>query len=701
MSARLPEPAAERPPRGRLFVLAGAAILLGTAWLYCRGGDQSLFTLVSVLSAAAFALPRAFRGNVRWVVWTWLAISVACLAANVERLAPPEQQAEGGREIERLVTAALAVGVTALFFRPSGFSVTLVACGALPMAMFVLGGGARTGVQSGGVEGTVVWSLVALLCALDQVQRLTRTRAASPRPPNLVGEIAVRAAALGVVCGLAFALRAPVEQLAVALQKRVFGWVADADRDSSGRRKQVLSVGRSAPAGFAGRMRVVLLVRTKAMPGYLRESVYTAYRAGHWFAPRSTAALQSAARVSGGAMRTEFPLAPSVPGEAVRYWHVEVLAPRELDAVCLPGSAVSLLCDGSQFTVDSNGVVRAEGEAPERYGLEVAQRGLTASGYSLPDGARDPVYLSLPRALAPLVTNWVSSCDGLAAARTAGEAVLRVEQHFASNFSYRLSVQYEFAPDPLADFMRRREGACAQFASAAALMLRACGLPSRVVGGYVCCTWNPWLGGWASRERDSHAWVEVWDAEARRWLVADPTPPDGRPAAMAAPGRARLALDWLFASWRRALFALKNANLLFLIASAGAQAFDFLWQLAWSPAGAVAALGLGAILWLRRRARLRRGLPTDRLRAELAVTMGALATRSAPGRLRRRPAEAWGAWLARVKPVLPAEAFAELSALAEEYQELRYGASLDAAAARGWLRRAAASPRAARRRGGR
>jgi len=66
-----------------------------------------------------------------------------------------------------------------------------------------------------------------------------------------------------------------------------------------------------------------------------------------------------------------------------------------------------------------------------------------------------------------------------------------------------------------------RQGYCEHYASAMAFMLRAAGVPVRVVVGYQGGEQNP-LGGYLIvRQADAHAWVEVWLGD--RWTRVDPT----------------------------------------------------------------------------------------------------------------------------------------------------------------------------------
>ena len=55
-----------------------------------------------------------------------------------------------------------------------------------------------------------------------------------------------------------------------------------------------------------------------------------------------------------------------------------------------------------------------------------------------------------------------------------------------------------------------KRGFCGHFASAYATLMRAAGVPARVVTGYLGGEWNP-IGGYVIvRQSEAHAWTEVW-----------------------------------------------------------------------------------------------------------------------------------------------------------------------------------------------
>jgi transglutaminase-like putative cysteine protease len=77
--------------------------------------------------------------------------------------------------------------------------------------------------------------------------------------------------------------------------------------------------------------------------------------------------------------------------------------------------------------------------------------------------------------------------------------------------------------DAIDDFLfGTRQGFCEHFSSAFGFLMRAAGVPSRVVTGYQGGEINPVDGYLVVRQADAHAWNEVWLGE-RGWVRVDPT----------------------------------------------------------------------------------------------------------------------------------------------------------------------------------
>lgn len=111
---------------------------------------------------------------------------------------------------------------------------------------------------------------------------------------------------------------------------------------------------------------------------------------------------------------------------------------------------------------------------------------------------------------------------------------------------------YTLEPPPLGSnpvdrfLFDTRRGFCEHYASAFAVMMRAAGIPARIVLGYQGGEINPMGQYMIVRQADAHAWTEVW-LPGRGWYRVDPT-------AAVAPerieeGRYGAMMDGIGASW--------------------------------------------------------------------------------------------------------------------------------------------------------
>jgi len=89
-------------------------------------------------------------------------------------------------------------------------------------------------------------------------------------------------------------------------------------------------------------------------------------------------------------------------------------------------------------------------------------------------------------------------------------------------FSYTL-LPAPLGRDAIDDFLfNTREGFCEHYSAAFTVLMRAAGIPARVVTGFQGGFWNK-LGQYLLiRNADAHAWSEVW-LEGRGWVRVDPT----------------------------------------------------------------------------------------------------------------------------------------------------------------------------------
>ncbi|WP_201595994.1 transglutaminase family protein [Psychrobacter vallis] len=91
-----------------------------------------------------------------------------------------------------------------------------------------------------------------------------------------------------------------------------------------------------------------------------------------------------------------------------------------------------------------------------------------------------------------------------------------------------------------------KAGFCEHYASSFTFMLRAAGIPARVVAGYQGGELSRGGTVWEVRQKDAHAWTEVW-LEGQGWVRVDPT-------AFVAPERVEQGMDAMTQSQGAAMF---------------------------------------------------------------------------------------------------------------------------------------------------
>ena len=231
-----------------------------------------------------------------------------------------------------------------------------------------------------------------------------------------------------------------------------------------------------------------------------------------------------------------------------------------------------------------------------------------------------------------------------------------------------------------------KRGFCGHYASAFATLMRAAGIPTHVVTGYLGGTFNRFADYWIVRQNDAHAWDEVW-IEGRGWLRIDPTSAiapgrvepglhgagsadelsDGRwQSRIPWLGDARLRLDALRQLWReRILFFDQDSQQKFLQ-----------WLNIPEPDGQKLAMVLTAALtlvlsWLtwavRREVEPTRKEPLIRAYSRLCAKLAAVGM----PRLPHEGAEDYAARVAQHRPDLRLA----VTALCRDYSRLRYAAA--------------------------
>lgn len=132
-------------------------------------------------------------------------------------------------------------------------------------------------------------------------------------------------------------------------------------------------------------------------------------------------------------------------------------------------------------------------------------------------------YTSLPRGFNPRTLQWAMDL-GRETGNDPEAFIQRVLQHLRTGgYTYTLEPG-EFGQHTADEFwFDRKAGFCEHMASSFAVLLRAAGIPARIVTGYQGGERNTALGDfWVVRQSDAHAWTEVWLA-GRGWVRIDPT----------------------------------------------------------------------------------------------------------------------------------------------------------------------------------
>lgn len=145
---------------------------------------------------------------------------------------------------------------------------------------------------------------------------------------------------------------------------------------------------------------------------------------------------------------------------------------------------------------------------------------LDAAGSAVPDAvrsryARPPSTTDRVEALAREVTR---------SADTQAAKVRALESWMGRNLTYSLDAPLSpRGVDVVDDFLfRSKEGWCEQIASSLVVMLRVVGVPARLATGFAPGELDRGTGRFVVRERDAHAWAEVW-FQGVGWVPFDPT----------------------------------------------------------------------------------------------------------------------------------------------------------------------------------
>lgn len=161
----------------------------------------------------------------------------------------------------------------------------------------------------------------------------------------------------------------------------------------------------------------------------------------------------------------------------------------------------------------------AQRRSPVRYEVLVADEAIIA--------AHDGTDALDAAAASPEVRRLASEILGEGSARERAE---RLERWLMNEIEFSTDFAGREGERPIEEFLfEHRSGHCELFATSMVLMLRAEGIPARLVTGFLGAEVNNLENQLVVRANNAHAWVEALTADG--WRVYDPTPPTGRPGA--------------------------------------------------------------------------------------------------------------------------------------------------------------------------
>lgn len=267
-----------------------------------------------------------------------------------------------------------------------------------------------------------------------------------------------------------------------------------------------------------------------------------------------------------------------------------------------------------------------------------------------PRGARDvpgPQLTGLPQDLDPRVRDLAIRVAGQC--QTDGEKIAAVERYFLDNYQYQIGIDIPPQADPLTWFLLERPPAhCEYFASGAAVLLRAVGVPCRYVTGFVVAERNGYGGYWVAKNRDAHAWVEAYDRHLG-WVLVEATPASGVPQAASA-SRTSQIWDAVRARWQRLLAAIRQGGL-----RAALAAFRDWLRHPWLWLILPAFAAPWVVRWIVRRRRRNRSAARDPLLDELRRLLRQMDDRWRRAGLARQPYETLHQFADRLASLSPAE----------------------------------------------
>lgn len=278
----------------------------------------------------------------------------------------------------------------------------------------------------------------------------------------------------------------------------------------------------------------LIRVRT-ALPQYLRMAVLDTFTGAEW----------NAAKTAADRLDANKPIAPppglteTIPRQTVtsEIMNSKRHSGKYLPVPYSPARVTGLRGKGTWRYDDARRVIESSNKSISGLNYTVESVVVTPDPLLLDDSLAYPAEIAPLTKLAPNTVDPSVVADAqriTKAASTNWARVVTLQNWFSRDggFEYSITKQPGTGGDVLKAFLRDKVGYCEQYAAAMAVMVRALGIPSRVVVGFTAGT--PKDGYYSITNRDAHAWPEVYFTGVG-WVRFEPTPPGAGRAAVSAP----------------------------------------------------------------------------------------------------------------------------------------------------------------------
>ena len=288
--------------------------------------------------------------------------------------------------------------------------------------------------------------------------------------------------------------------------------------------------------------RRVLRIEGALNDSHLRSASFDRYQDGYWNPPLNQRGIAIENSIAEAKLQSKPGAARTLKTRITR------LIDLDNDPVFAPLNMVSVRAlsstdvDGPTYDYErSTGLLRCVEPNPFTYEItESAQsmlgeptfQGALCEPHGQLTGEERSKYLQIPDGFDPRVKQIAD--EATQDDDTPNARALSIARYLMSTHHYSPTVKIEDGSDPVVQFIvQKKDAHCEFFAASMVLLCRSVGVPARYVIGYLAH--EPALGEanvLNVRQRDSHAWAEVW-IDGVGWLTADATPADGRPQARA------------------------------------------------------------------------------------------------------------------------------------------------------------------------